>query len=82
MLLTGFNLSGETGGEVGGQCLESVEDGDYSVLLGEGWEGDEDAPTVIHMGENPTKHLALAAGLRHVGSSTIIQVDIRSSKPV
>ena len=27
----------------------------------------EDAPTVIHMGENPTKHLALAAGLRHVG---------------
>ena len=47
--------------------LESVEDGDYALLLGEGWEGDEDAPTVIHMGENPTKHLALAAGLRHVG---------------
>ena len=27
----------------------------------------EDAPSVIHMGENPTKHLALATDLRHVG---------------
>lgn len=35
----------------------------------------EAAPTVIHMGENQTKNLALASDLRHVGvSSTIIQV--------
>ena len=34
MLLTGFELGRETSGEVGGECLESVVDGDYALLLG------------------------------------------------
>ena len=43
LLLTGFYFGRESGGEVGGQRLESVKDGDYALLLGEGWDGDEDS---------------------------------------
>ena len=42
LLLAGFDLGGQPGGEVGGQRLEAVEDGYYALLLGEGWDGDED----------------------------------------
>ena len=42
LLLTGFDFGGEPGGEVGCEGLESVEDGDYALLLGEGWDGDEE----------------------------------------
>ena len=38
LLLTGFDFGGETGDEVGGEGLETVEDGDYAILFGEGWD--------------------------------------------
>ena len=41
LLLASFDFGGEPGGEVGCEGLEAVEDGDYALLLGEGWDGDE-----------------------------------------
>ena len=41
LLLAGFDFCRETGGEVSGEGLEAVEDGDYAILLREGWDGEK-----------------------------------------
>lgn len=48
-------------GEVNEHLSTSVSTAEEQSLMA------EDASTVLHMGENSSKHLAFAAGLRHVG---------------